>query len=774
VHTESSWQGGQEYATAYQYDRLYQPIYAILTVPGVMGPGSLAGDWRVWKGYNEAGQLIQQNTSLVPHAPSQATNTVELDLQFNVYTPFGQPNHSYRTNFGGTVLSNYVVGSMYEDLGRIAAQRSSRTNNPAVEAVWWEQHAYDSGTRFESVTATGWDTTPAIIGDGVSWFDHPYVIRDTVGRVTSVEEYTANMKECFVYDQWNRLVRAHSGSMSTACVTSASAASVGSAAAGTDPYDESYAFDDLNRMTSRTDMLANVTSTYNYPAGKHGVTSVVTGASTASFQYDGGGSMTRRNGNGAAGSGTVLAWDRQNRLVAHGPDSYVYTTSNQRLIRQQQGSVKTLYVWGMEVAANGVLRSVTIHRSLGGKVTAVETGVTGTGSSGIYWNCGQVQGSTRCQAPSASSLNPPVPSRKRYRPYGVQRDTSAMTSTDHRFLGLPADASGLSYLNNRYYDPALANFISVDPLVAKTGQPYLYADGNPTTFSDPTGLEKGANGEEYSCRARNTCGGNASANEREGRRGLTFTYMEEKALECIFSSSCKGKELVDAITQAPAALRQGIVDVIDIAQYGDASLADGNWSSQDVEAAASLQSLLDIGLDPGVASLVSSVASRLLGYNDDWEALDAKEQNWFQRNRSTILTVASIVVAVGAVIATGGALAAGAGTWLGATASAWQTASTTLVYTGLALDAASVTDTCVLGNGDCATAATIGLLNVATLGLASGVSRITRGALTSGARGSQAAELALRANRLSGVAGLGASGYLVGLQITTAVEGKLP
>jgi hypothetical protein len=114
VHTESSWQGGQEYATAYQYDRLYQPIYAILTVPGVMGPGSLAGDWRVWKGYNEAGQLIQQNTSLVPHAPSQATNTVELDLQFNVYTPFGQPNHSYRTNFGGTVLSNYVVGSMWD------------------------------------------------------------------------------------------------------------------------------------------------------------------------------------------------------------------------------------------------------------------------------------------------------------------------------------------------------------------------------------------------------------------------------------------------------------------------------------------------------------------------------------------------------------------------------------------------------------------------------------------------------------------------------------
>jgi hypothetical protein len=46
----------------------------------------------------------------------------------------------------------------------------------------------------------------------------------------------------------------------------------------------------------------------------------------------------------------------------------------------------------------------------------------------------------------------------------------------------------LTYLNNRYYDPQLGVFLSVDPLVATTGDPYLYANGNPTTLSDPTGL----------------------------------------------------------------------------------------------------------------------------------------------------------------------------------------------------------------------------------------------------------------------------------------------
>lgn len=44
------------------------------------------------------------------------------------------------------------------------------------------------------------------------------------------------------------------------------------------------------------------------------------------------------------------------------------------------------------------------------------------------------------------------------------------------------------FLNNRYYDPALSNFVSVDPLIGKTGTPYLYANGNPTSFLDASGL----------------------------------------------------------------------------------------------------------------------------------------------------------------------------------------------------------------------------------------------------------------------------------------------
>ncbi len=48
---------------------------------------------------------------------------------------------------------------------------------------------------------------------------------------------------------------------------------------------------------------------------------------------------------------------------------------------------------------------------------------------------------------------------------------------------------GLTSLNNRHYNPTLGVFVSVDPLVTTTMQPYIYGAANPVTYSDPSGLE---------------------------------------------------------------------------------------------------------------------------------------------------------------------------------------------------------------------------------------------------------------------------------------------
>jgi RHS repeat-associated protein len=47
--------------------------------------------------------------------------------------------------------------------------------------------------------------------------------------------------------------------------------------------------------------------------------------------------------------------------------------------------------------------------------------------------------------------------------------------------------TGLIYLRNRVYDPATAQFLTVDPLVALTGEPYSYAADSPLSYEDPSG-----------------------------------------------------------------------------------------------------------------------------------------------------------------------------------------------------------------------------------------------------------------------------------------------
>ncbi len=82
--------------------------------------------------------------------------------------------------------------------------------------------------------------------------------------------------------------------------------------------------------------------------------------------------------------------------------------------------------------------------------------------------------------------------RYTYRPYGTQQ--SGPTNRGPGYTGHVNDPdTGLVYMQQRYYDPAVGRFISPDPVVPTPGNVfnfgrYTYANNNPMRYTDPTGM----------------------------------------------------------------------------------------------------------------------------------------------------------------------------------------------------------------------------------------------------------------------------------------------
>jgi len=75
-----------------------------------------------------------------------------------------------------------------------------------------------------------------------------------------------------------------------------------------------------------------------------------------------------------------------------------------------------------------------------------------------------------------------------YKPYG-ELDATTGTLSKVGYAGQYTDAeTGLQYLRARYYEPSSGQFLSRDPAVVLTGEPYGYTGGNPLNYTDPTGL----------------------------------------------------------------------------------------------------------------------------------------------------------------------------------------------------------------------------------------------------------------------------------------------
>lgn len=258
-------------------------------------------------------------------------------------------------------------------------------------------------------------------------------------------------------------------------------------------YDASaYAYDRLSRLTSATEPIAG-SSAYTYdPAGNR--LSQVRGTAT-SYAYDradritaaGATSITVNAVGDLTAKGTdTFVYDQVNRLrsatVAGATETYAYDGDGVRFSRQVGANPTTRYVSDV-----GAGLPVTLDDGTRKYVWGLGLAYAVAGTSLEVYHADQL-GSIRAITDGAGV----VTATYRTDEWGVPTASTGASTQPFAFTGEPRDATGLSYLRARYYDPSLGRFMSRDPWPGdarscQTLDRYAYAGNNPATFSDPSG-----------------------------------------------------------------------------------------------------------------------------------------------------------------------------------------------------------------------------------------------------------------------------------------------
>jgi len=132
------------------------------------------------------------------------------------------------------------------------------------------------------------------------------------------------------------------------------------------------------------------------------------------------------------------------------------------------------YLGSVEVTRDGAGVWSTMRRSYahGGATVASRTHTTAAAPAGAGDEVSVLLGNH--QGSVTSTVTAGSVSMRYYTPYGERRGPDpADEPTTTGFIGQHEDTNGLTYLNNRHYDPTTGVFVSVDRLVTLTGEPHV-------------------------------------------------------------------------------------------------------------------------------------------------------------------------------------------------------------------------------------------------------------------------------------------------------------
>src|SRR5262249_25701182 len=197
--------------------------------------------------------------------------------------------------------------------------------------------------------------------------------------------------------------------------------------------------------------------------------------------YDSQGNRTTITTAGPGSTTTTLTYDQANRLTTYGTAAtYTYNGDGLRTAKTVNNT-PTTFTWDPNETLPLHLTDNTdqyIYGPTGQPIEKIN------GATITYLHQDQ-QGSTRLLTNDTGA----VAGTYTYDPYGNITSHTGSATTPIQYDAQYTDTeTGYQYLRTRYYDPVTGQFLSRDPITAATGQPYEYANNDPLTEADPTGL----------------------------------------------------------------------------------------------------------------------------------------------------------------------------------------------------------------------------------------------------------------------------------------------
>jgi RHS repeat-associated protein len=251
-------------------------------------------------------------------------------------------------------------------------------------------------------------------------------------------------------------------------------------------------------------------------ANPDAVTQIANGLSTTTFTYDNNGNVTQKTMDGTT---TTYVYDYANRLTALGAGgattTYAYDWAGNRV---SQTATTTTYFypfkWYSVASSTGTgakYATTTDYMFNGDTLLATVDQQTSSGNATGTAKTRYIHPDHLGSTNVVTDENDNVVQTLDFYPYGATRiSVSTSTKEKRQFIGQFTDDSTLSYLQHRYYNPAQGQFISEDPVVINIGSPvaeqlaqrklkdiladpqllnsYSYAEDNPVTVKDPSGL----------------------------------------------------------------------------------------------------------------------------------------------------------------------------------------------------------------------------------------------------------------------------------------------